>query len=171
MKEGGKGGAKTRTGLAFEKRVSLAKLFSATAGYSVRGDVVYFNGRKVAQIFVKNGLYSKLLVPMGVDYKKLVSKRLFPDSALLVKKTLYIIEMKFQKVSGSVDEKLQTCDFKNRQYKKLLAPLRIRVKYVYLLNDWFRKKEYKDTLDYVKSVGCYYFFNRLPFRFLGLPEA
>lgn len=170
MKEGGIGGANTKTGLEFEGRTSLANLFSSTEGYSVDGDEIYFNGHKVATLFVKHGLYSKLLVPNGVDYKKIISKKLLPDSALLVKRTMYIIEMKFQKVSGSVDEKLQTCDFKYNQYSKLFSTLGIKVKYVYLLNDWFANQAYKDTLKYVKTSGCYYFFNRLPFKFLGLPE-
>jgi hypothetical protein len=85
-------------------------------------------------------------------------------------KTLYIIDIKLQKTEYYVYRKLQTCDFKNRQYRKLLAPLGIEVKYVYILNDWFKKKEYKDVLKYVKSVGCYYFFYELPLSFLGLPR-
>jgi len=94
-----------------------------------------------------------------------------PDEAILILKdqTLFIIEIKFQEVAGSVDEKLQTCDFKNKQYRKLLAPLNISVKYVYVLSDWFRNSAYKDVLNYVESVGCYYFFNELPMEFLGLP--
>jgi hypothetical protein len=88
----------------------------------------------------------------------------------LAGKTLYIIEIKFQEVAGSVDEKLQTCDFKNKQYNKLLAPLGISVKYVYILSDWFKKDVYRDVLKYVESVGCYYFFHELPLSFLGLPE-
>ena len=95
-----------------------------------------------------------------------------PDDAILIikDKTLFIIEIKFQVVAGSVDEKLQTCDFKNKQYKRLLTPLKISVKYAYILNDWFKKKKYKDVLNYIKSVGCYYFFNELPLDFLGLPK-
>jgi hypothetical protein len=95
-----------------------------------------------------------------------------PDDAIYIlkDKILYIVEMKFQIVAGSVDEKLQTCDFKNKQYKKLLAPLGISVKYVYVLSDWFKKTEYKDVLEFIKSVGCYYFFNELPLEFLGLPK-
>ena len=30
------------------------------------------------------------------------------------------------------------------------------------LNDWFRDHVYKDTLDYIKSVGCDYCFEELP---------
>lgn len=77
--------------------------------------------------------------------------------------------MKFQKVAGSVDEKLQTCDFKRKQYTKLMAPLNIEVEYIYILSDWFNTPAYKDTLDYVISAGCHYYFKYLPLHKLGLP--
>ena len=79
------------------------------------------------------------------------------------------MENEFQKVAGSVDEKLQTCDFKRKQYAKLMAVLNIEVEYIYILNDWFKKAQYKDTLDYVISVGCQYYFKYLPLQKLGLP--
>ena len=50
-----------------------------------------------------------------------------------------------------------------------MAPLNIEVEYIYILNDWFRKSEYKDVLDYVISVGCQYYFHYLPLQKLGLP--
>ena len=62
---------------------------------------------------------------------------------------------------------MQTCDFKKKQYRKLLAPLNFEVEYVYILNDWFRQPEYKDVLDYVISVGCQYYFHYLPLQKLG----
>ena len=79
--------------------------------------------------------------------------------------------MKFQKVAVSVDEKLQTCDFKKKQYRKLMAPLNIDVEYIYILNDWFKNPVYKDTLDYVISVDCRYYFNYLPLQKIGLPVS
>ena len=77
--------------------------------------------------------------------------------------------MKFQKVAGSVDEKLQTCDFKRKQYAKLMAPLNTEVEYIYILSEWFNKPPYKDVLDYIISVGCQYYFKYLPLQKLGLP--
>ncbi len=77
--------------------------------------------------------------------------------------------MKFQEVAGSVDEKLQTCDFKRKQYAKLAAPLNIEIQYIYILSDWFRQPAYKDVLDYVISVGCQYYFEYIPLQKLGLP--
>ena len=112
-----------------------------------------------------------MLAEKKVEWRKLISKRLFPDEALyvIVNNTLFIIEMKFQKVAGSVDEKLQTCDFKKKQYRKLMAPLNTDVEYIYIPNDWFKNPSYKDTLDHVISVGCQYYFNYLPLQKLGLP--
>jgi len=52
-----------------------------------------------------------------------------------------------------------------------MAPLNIEVEYVYILSDWFKKPEYKDTLDYIISVGCYYYFHYLPLHKIGLPIA
>lgn len=170
MKTKGKGGANTLTGLVFEKEKNILELLAKTPRYSVKGSKIFFDGKEVAQSFKKNGLY-KYLEGRGVDWRRSLSKRLLPDEAIyvIINNTLYIIEMKFQKVSGSVDEKLQTCDFKSKQYRKLMAPLNIEVEYIYLLSDWFKKPEYKDVRDYIISVGCQYYFDYLPLQKLGLP--
>lgn len=172
MIRGGTGGrTPLRHGLHFEKRTDFATLISKIRGYEVVGDAITFNGKDVALLYKKNKLYSKLLSPMGVDYRKLVSKKLLPDDAVLVlgTKTLFIVETKFQTVQGSVDEKLQTCDFKLKQYVKLVKPLGLQVKYVYVLNEWFQKDEYKDVRAYIRSVGCDYFIHELPLDYFGLP--
>lgn len=172
MIRGGVGGAKTLTGLKFESRVDLKEVIKTIPGYTITGNEVFFLGAKVAELYKKHALYKNLLEPRGIDYRSIISKKLLPDDAIYISngKELFVIEIKFQEVCGSVDEKLQTCDFKNKQYKKLFNPLGISVKYVYVLNNWFGKPEYKDVLDYVKSVGCYYFFHTIPFEFLGLPK-
>lgn len=172
MRKDGIGGGRTITGLRFESRVALKKVLADLPGYKVVDDAVYFNKEKVAEFYEKHKLYKNLLEPNKINYKNIISKKLLPDEAILILsgKTLFIIEIKFQEVAGSVDEKLQTCDFKSEEYKKLLAPLGISVKYVYVLSDWFRKNEYKDVLGYVTTVGCYYFFSELPLDFLGLPK-
>jgi hypothetical protein len=97
-----------------------------------------------------------------------LSKKLLPDGALLVGNTMYVIEKKYQAGSGSVDEKLQTCDFKKKQYIKLFSPLNINVEYYYVLNDWFDKPQYRDVFDYIKSVGCKYFIEDLPLNEVNL---
>lgn len=170
MIKGGTGGGNTQTGIKFEKRVDILTLFVKQKGYSIKGKSVYFEGKEVAKSYQKGALYIYLR-EQGIDYKALVSKKLLPDEAILVTatKTLFIIEMKFQITAGSVDEKLQTCDFKRKQYLKLLTPLDINVEYLYLLSDWFKKPEYQDVLAYIRSVGCHYYFDSLSLQTLGLP--
>ena len=119
MIRGGKGGAKTTaSGLRFESRITLKNAFDALAGYQISDDKIYFEGKKVAELYQKHKLYKNLLEPNNIDYSEIISKKLVPDDAIFIikDKTLYIIEIKFQAVTGSVDEKLQTCDFKNKQY-------------------------------------------------------
>ena len=172
MIEKGIGGGNTITGLNFERKTDILALLKKRLGYSIKGNIIYHKDKEIAQSFKKYGLY-KYLESKGIDYRKIMSKRLLPDEALYVitNNTLFVIEMKFQKVTGSVDEKLQTCDFKKKQYRKLMAPLNIEVEYIYILSDWFKKAEYKDTLDYIISVGCQYYFKYLPMQKLGLPVS
>ncbi|ROL60884.1 hypothetical protein D9V86_08655, partial [Bacteroidetes/Chlorobi group bacterium ChocPot_Mid] len=146
---GGKGGGNTKTGLVFEGTTDLSEFLNSQNGYKVEDGNVYFNDELVGRIFKKYGFY-KFLDELKIEWKGLISKRLLPDDSIfvIIANTLFIIECKFQQVAGSVDEKLQTCDFKRKQYQKLLAPANIEVEYIYLLSDWFRKPEYKDVLDY-----------------------
>ncbi len=170
MIEGGVGGANTLTGLAFEGKVDLATFLQQQKGYEVVADKVFYQGNLVARVFKKYSFYT-FLEEFGIDWKSLISKRLLPDDCIfvIIENTLFVIECKFQKVAGSVDEKLQTCDFKKKQYQKLLSKANIDVEYVYLLSDWFRKPEYKDVLDYIHSVNCQYYFEYIPLKKLGLP--
>ncbi|WP_369048689.1 hypothetical protein [Tenacibaculum sp. UWU-22] len=177
MIKGGKGGGHTKTGLVFEERVDFVTVLDAIDGYDViptknkSGVIVTYNGEKVARCFKKHEFY-RFLEEYKIDWRDYLSKRLLPDNGLLVivRDTLFIIEIKFQEVSGSVDEKLQTCDFKRKQYSKLVQTLDWKVEYVYVLNDWFKQACYKDTLEYINSMNCHYLFNKIPLKWLGLPE-
>lgn len=171
MKKGGIGGANTKTGLYFEGKVDFLTFIKRQKNYTVKGNEIFYNGESVALSFKKNSLYA-YLNKKGIDYKKFISKKLLPDDAVfvIINNTFFILEIKFQKVAGSTDEKLQTCDFKIKQYKKLLSELNAEVKFIYILSDWFKKPEYKDVLDYIISIeGCSYYFNYLPLQKIGLP--
>ena len=166
----GKGGANTLTGLNFEKETDILELLRKTEGYSVEDHIISYKGKEVARSYRKNSLY-KFLAEKGIKYAEILSKKLLPDEALyvIVNNTMYILEIKFQKVAGSVDEKLQTCDFKKKQYQRLFAPLNYEGEYIYILSEWFNRPEYKDVLVYIHSVGCQYYFKYLPLQKLGLP--
>ncbi|ENS6673019.1 hypothetical protein GRV55_000586, partial [Neisseria gonorrhoeae] len=118
---GGIGGARTQTGLRFEERTDLRKLFEEIPGYDLRktddnaGYEVWFNGELKAYCFKKYEFYRFLeRLEYNINWKDHLSKRLLPDNGLfiIIRDTLFIIEIKFQQTPGSVDEKLQTCDFK-----------------------------------------------------------
>lgn len=140
MIKNGKGGANTITGLEYESRVHI-----------------YKDGIDLT----KYKLYA-YLKSLKIDYTKIISKKLLPDEAYFNPETkeLFIYEKKFQSVSGSVDEKPQTCGFKIYQYRKIGAAIgATKVTYTYIFNDWFKKPEYKDMLDYIKTIeGCDYIF-------------
>ena len=62
--------------------------------------------------------------------------------------TIFILEKKFQQVSGSVCEKSQTSDFKIWQYSRTFPAFRIV--YMYCLSDWF-KLNCKAELEYLEQ--------------------
>ncbi len=178
MIKNGKGGANTKTGLVFELETDLITFLEKQKGYSTAkipgykySHFIYYNQEQVARTFPKNDLYTFLLKEHNLKWSDVLSKRLLPDDALYVinNNTVYIIEKKNQQVAGSVDEKLQTCDFKKKQYQRLFSMLNYEVEYVYLLSDWFKSPAYKDILGYIISVNCHYYFEYIPLQVLGLP--
>ncbi|MCX7874908.1 MAG: hypothetical protein N2321_01935 [Melioribacteraceae bacterium] len=178
MKKGGRGGVKTQTGLTFEKNIDIYKMLSRIPGYEIikspkkAGVDILYNKTLVGRCFRKNEFY-KFLKENNINWKEIISKKYLPDDSILVivRETIFIIEIKYQQISGSTDEKLQTCDFKRKIFQKLVKPLNLKVEYVYVLNNWFKKPIYKDVLEYIESVNCHYKFNELPLAWLGLPAG
>lgn len=168
------GGSRTNiNGLRFEQETDFETAILKLEGYEIRNDIeLFYKGKKIGKILKKNKLYKNFLEVKKVNYKDRISKKLLPDEAIYIysTKTLYILEKKFQNSSGSVDEKLQTCDFKIKQYRKLVFGLNIKVEYIYILSDWFMKDSYRDVLEYINSVGCSYYFNEIPLEDLGIVE-
>lgn len=173
MIKDGKGGSRTNaTGLNFEDKVELTEMLMAKGfllGASGVGKTLHDSTGVRGLLFKKGDLY-RFLKRQGVDYASILSKRLLPDNVFLNygNKTAYVIEVKYQVTAGSVDEKLQTCDFKRKQYLKLLGPAGYNVEFAYVLNSWFKKDEYRDTMDYIRESGCHYFFREIDTAFLGL---
>lgn len=113
MKKGGLGGGNTITGLIYEGKVDLSVYLSQQKDYQVIGESVLYKGETVAFVFKKHNFYH-FLKHNGVNWEKIISSQLLPDNCIyvIVNNTLFIIEVKNQNITGSVDEKLQTCDFK-----------------------------------------------------------
>ncbi len=156
--------------MQFEQETSLEQAL-LNKGFKVKKNgKVFLKGQYIGIIGSKQEFEKRILKLYEIRMKDILSSKLLPDEAFLnlQNKTVYIIEKKFQNGHGSVDEKLQTCDFKRKQYKKLFKGTGIKVKYCYLCNDWFKKSKYDDVKKYIVDVKCYIFFNEIPFKFLGL---
>ena len=166
----------THARLAFERKTDLLQLLSGIESYQIEknmgkaGAQIFFEGKLIARCFKQHELY-RYLAEKGINWEEQISSQLLPDDAILMicRGTMFIIEVKYQETPSLVDEELESCDFKRKQYLKLVGDLGLRVEYVYVLNDWFKKPEYKDVLDYIHSVNCHYRFNELPLKWLGLP--
>ncbi len=171
MIKNGKGGAKTnKNGLRFERIVDVKTALEKN-GWLLKetkiSDKIYELDYEEQKIFIlqKHQLYTYIgKYILNFDHKDYISKKLLPDNAIInvTTKTVIILEVKFQSVAGSVDEKLQTCDFKKKQYEKLARDTNYKIRYVYILNDFFDDEKYKDVLEYIKKTNCEYYFNEFP---------
>ncbi|SDM47727.1 MULTISPECIES: hypothetical protein [Lachnospira] len=165
------GGSQTNVnGLSFEQGTLLNDALIAL-GYTISNHQVLDSNNSLCGLSVeKYKFYNNFLIPNNVNYKTYNSKKWLPDDCFInyKTKTVYIIEKKFQNSPGSVDEKLASCEFKKKEYEKLCNPINYSVEYLYVFNDWFKKEQYKDILEYIMEKGCNYFYNQIPLSFLGL---
>ncbi|MBE8191014.1 MAG: hypothetical protein HAW64_02215 [Alphaproteobacteria bacterium] len=167
------GGAQTNcNGLKFERDTDILEELKKLSYLTVKGDDIFYNNECIASIYEKHGLYTKFLMPKEIDWKEILSSKLLPDTAVVnhKAKVVYIIEKKFQSGGGSVDEKLQTSDFKTKQYSRLIKSLPYKVQFIFLLNDWFEDKKYDDVKKYIKDIGSNYFIETLPWDSVKLDE-
>ncbi len=166
------GGANTNiNGLSFEGRTNLLDAFKRHENFQVnKNDEITVDGIVIGLYVEKHGLYKKFLKPNGVKWEDCISSKLLPDSVFINfnTKTIYVGEKKYQENSGSVDEKLQTCQFKKNQYTKLVKNIGFKVEYYFLLNEWFLKEKYRDVKEYIVHCGCKYYINEIPINELGL---
>ena len=144
------------------KAVKNGKSFEATTDLGFRLETDY------TDVIHQNEFYDYF----GIKWSDFLSKKIIPDEVLVNHKngTIYVIEKKSQSSNGSSDEKLYCCHAKKQQYEKMLAKAGCgyKVQLIYLCSDWFRKPCYKDTFDYMDSVGVKHFFNEIPLSELGI---
>ena len=161
MIKGGIDGSNTQTGNKFKNDMFFKVLENINKNYRIQESpdkvskqIINNYQNIIGYIFTEERFYNFF----KINWENKISKQLRPDICIFINGTIFIIECKFQQVGGSVDEKLQTCDFKKKQYEKLMFGSNIKVEYVYVLNSYFNDSKYKDVLDYIKSVKCYYYF-------------
>ena len=166
--------------LKFEKDVEFIDLLATLKWYEIKkienlkeSYKIFFFWKNVAETYKKHDLYKWFLDKKWINRKELISAKLLPDNAIYVfiNNTLFIVEIKYQEVSWSTDEKLQTCDFKKKQYERLLWWTNIKLEFCYVLNNWFKQEKYNDVLNYIQAMNCKYFFETLPLDYLWLPKV
>jgi hypothetical protein len=184
VKKGGKGGAKTsQAGSDFEDQTYEVLLNDLKhIGYSVKSInrgaknprhlTLDGPGTKVIEIFFKASLHKDFFEPRGIKSSDYFSARLEPDTAIFsnATKTLTIIEKKQQTGTGSVAEKLQTCDYKMIYYKTLCDPIGLKVDLVWQLGEYFKKQEIqlRSVFEYMNPKGSTYYFHKIPVGMLKI---
>ncbi len=163
-------------GLNFEKRTDFLTSLQEHPYFKIDNITgiknIYYKKNLIGRYTEKKNFYKYFLIKEGVKWTEVVSKQYLPDAVFIndINKTIYIIEKKYQQGPGSVDEKLQTCDFKKKIYKKLIDNCKhsYKTEYYYLLSDWFKRDEYTDVKKYIRSVNCKFFINRIDLSELGI---
>lgn len=158
--------------LRFKQDSSLSTALLQIPGYEINDELVMYNGIEVAKIGYEARLSEVFLHPYNFNFRDITSNEIKPDEAIYVYKsnTVYIIDKKFQNGAVSVEENLETCDYKKKRYQKLFRDLGYHVEFMYVLNNWFSQPGYDDIKEYVLDVGCHYYFNRIPLDTMGLPH-
>lgn len=196
MKKGGVGGKNANfSGSDFENknsflnlvklepRLSYEFLDTETKGKSI--DVpfeIFYKENLLAKSFHQNQIYKDYLEKENVFWGDHFVKELKPDVFVInyVLKKCFVLEMKNQERPGSVDEKLQSFQFKIDYFKKLLSKsnslYNFEFEYIYILSDWFytnyvykvngegirastrkNRSQYLDTLEYLNKNNIKHF--------------
>ena len=147
----GAGGANTNNhGLPYEELTDLHTEFQTFSKIDY-GSIIRFNYPydEKSYIYTKqSNLFKCMRNKINTEIPKAHGCK-NPDECYIdtENKVIFIIEKKFQQVSGSVCEKIQTPDFKIWQYSRTFQGYEIV--YVYCLSDWF-KKNCKAELEYLE---------------------
>ena len=194
MRKGSTGGSSTLTGQKFDDLTRLKNYILKNSKYSTNTILTYKGTEKrkrvvkcIEEVLENNKVVGVLLEQYKLcKYLKIkhniiidpnddtkISNVLLPDDCFLDlrNKVITIFEKKSQHGGGSVDEKLAACKFKKEEYEKWVKPLGWTVKYVFVLDKWFKENHYtkhKDLYNFVKANGCDYMFEDIDISYINL---
>jgi len=103
-------------------------------------DLIFYKNKNLKALLKNNGIIDKNIeLNLAPGIRR-------PDTIFIDKeqKIIYIFEIKYQIVNGSVDEKLQTADYKLSHLHHKIK--NYKFKYTYITNNWLYKK-----CDYLKE--------------------
>lgn len=148
----------TKHGITYEDLTDLSKKYNIKSIHDTYS-LIKFSNYESSYIFTKQANFIKYMKSIN-EYNIHITPAhgcKNPDECYIdiVNKFVFIIEKKFQKVSGSVCEKIQTPDFKTWQYSRLIPNYKII--YIYSLSDWF-KTNCKSEIEYLDYKNIKYFW-------------
>ena len=135
----GAGGSNTnKNGLEYENQKDLSTEYDVIEKKSTHEKIVF--KRYPDKTFI-TGRKSQFMKYLSNEENKDIPKchgTKEPDCWFISENsnTIYIVELKFQQGGGSVCEKIQTCNYKIRNFKDRYPNKKIH--YVYGLHEWFR---------------------------------
>ena len=153
----GAGGANTnKNGLPYEELTDLHNNYQIIASNNEYNIIKFKNNENEYMATKQYGLFKCMKDELDTSICKAHGCK-NPDECFIDKnrKTIFIIEKKFQQVGGSVCEKIQTPDFKVWQYRRTF-PL-YQIVYIYCLSEWF-KDNCKAELEYLQHKKIAVFF-------------
>lgn len=158
----GAGGANTTlNGNIFEDKTNLSTEYASVNPDDP--DEIVFKSDLTERHFIRKDKkkfykYMKSINETGIDIEYISPGCCEPDEVYIdnENKICYIIEKKNQSGGGSVDEKLQTGEFKKYHFKQIIPNYTIH--YIYCLSDWFKKTKYQCNLQYLEYKNIPYFW-------------
>ena len=138
------------------KKTTLEENYTVFSSYNTH-DIIKFNNCAKSYVHTLQSKFMKYMKNKKNDKIHLAHGCKNPDECFIDEKnkTIFIIEKKFQQVSGSVCEKIQTPDFKVWQYGRMFPEYTIV--YTYLLSDWFKTNCIAE-LEYLDFKNIKYWF-------------
>jgi hypothetical protein len=155
----GAGGKKTnKNGLKYEFEVSIKNLLGLEqTKVRMKMDGSIMKGTNDVYYTLELNNKYKVMSKKGLShyfYKILneeIGMVLEPDECFVdeINKKIFIIEVKNQNTSGSVDEKIRCCGV-TKDFYKVQYP-GYNIEYIYVLSNFFKENKYKYTIKYIKD--------------------
>jgi len=153
----GAGGCNTnKNGLPYEKLTDLKTEYNIILSHKYYDEIQFIGNNKTFTTTKQSKLFKYMIDNIDTNIPKAHGCK-NPDECFIdnVNKKIIIVEKKFQQVSGSVCEKIQTPHFKLWQYNRTFPEYNII--YIYCLSDWFKKNCIAE-LEYLKDNSIQVFW-------------
>lgn len=157
----GAGGSNTnKNGLPYEELTDLENCLTIIETYEFSNKIKFNNYEKILLRTKQSNLFKCMEKYIDKKIKKAHGCK-NPDECYIdeTTNTIFIIEKKFQQVSGSVCEKIQSPDFKIWQYRRTFP--HFDIVYIYCLSEWF-KQNCEAEIEYLEFKNIPVFWGNSP---------